>query len=211
MSHQEIVHLIAIYGYWGIALGATVDSFGMPVPGEVMVLSAGMYAGATHRIALLSVIGAAMLGAMCGDNASYALGRYGGAGLIERYGHAVHFGAPQRRIARYFFCRYGGRVALPGRFLPVIHIGVAFLAGTQRMSWARFALFNALACLLWASGLGGAGYLFGAIVLGVGDIVAAASVPLALGIALAASVALRLAEHRLQRRADRFEAEQGAG
>lgn len=207
MSHGQILHLIGLYGYWAIALGATVDSFGVPVPGEIMVLVAGMYAGATHRLALLLVIGAAASGAVCGDNASYALGRFGGARLMERYGHAVRFGPTRQRIARYLFRRYGGRVVLAGRFLPVVHIGVAFLAGAHGMRWPRFASANVLACVLWGSALGGSGYLFGAVVLRVGDAVTAASVPLALGIALAAAVALRLAESRLEGLVHRFEVE----
>lgn len=210
MSQQEILHLIAVYGYWVIAVGATVDSFGVPVPGEVMLLSAGMYAGATHRILLPLAIIAAAAGAICGDNLSYALGRFGGTRFLHRYGHVLHFGRRRQRIARYLFRRFGGGVVLGGRFIPVIHIGTAFLAGTEEMGWLQFALLNGLACLVWSTLLGSAGYLLGAAVLRVGDVIAAASIPLALVILVAAGSGLHFAEKRLQREADRAEAKDRA-
>jgi membrane protein DedA with SNARE-associated domain len=202
MSHQQLFHLIAAYGYWFIAIGATSDSFGVPVPGELMILSAGMYSGATHRLALPLVIVAAAAGAICGDNLSYALGRFGGTRLVERYGEILRFGPRRRRIAQYLFRRYGDRVVLGGRFLPVLHIAAAFLAGLEGMGWPRFALFNASACALWAAALGSLGFASGTVVLRVGDVLTAASIPFALLILVLAGTGLRLVENRLQRQAD---------
>jgi membrane protein DedA with SNARE-associated domain len=92
----------------------------------------------------------------------------------------------------------------------VIHIGAAFLAGTEEMGWLQFALLNGLACLVWSTLLGSAGYLLGAAVLRVGDVIAAASIPLALVILVAAGSGLHFAEKRLQREADRAEAKDRA-
>jgi membrane protein DedA with SNARE-associated domain len=203
MSQAEILRLIATYGYWIIAVGVTVDSFGVPVPGEIMLLSAGMYAGATHRLSFPLVVGAAAAGAVVGDNSSYALGRLGGTRLLERYGHIVRFGRQRQRVLRYLLDRYGRHVVLGGRFVPVVHIGAAFLAGSEKMRWPRFALFNGLACLLWSAALAGAGYLCGKAVLKVGDVVAAASIPLALVIIVVAGVAFHLLEGRLERQMER--------
>lgn len=199
MSDAEILRLIANYGYWGIAVGVTVDSFGVPVPGEIMLLSAGMYAGATHRLSFAMVVAAAAAGAVVGDNLSYLLGRFGGSKLLERYGHVVRFGRRRQRIARYILDRYGEPVVLGGRFVPVVHIGAAFMAGTERMRWPRFALLNVIACVLWSVALGGLGFVCGKAVLKAGDVFAAASVPLALLIILAVGIAFHLAESRLQR------------
>ena len=165
---------------------------------------------ATHRILLPLVILAAAGGAICGDNLSYALGRFGGARVLERYGHILHFGRSRQRIARYLFRRFGGGVVLGGRFLPVIHIGAAFIAGTKEMGWTRFALFNGLACLLWSAILGTAGYLLGAAVLRVGDVIAAASIPLALVFIMLAGYGFHAMEGRLQRKADEAESEEKA-
>ncbi|GAC1519517.1 MAG: hypothetical protein NVS2B16_25890 [Chloroflexota bacterium] len=64
-------------------------------------------------------------------------------------------------VGRYLFTQHGGKVVFFGRFLPVLRIWAAFLAGTHRMSWQWFLLFNAAGGVLWAALMGTAAYAFG--------------------------------------------------
>lgn len=202
MTNHQIIHLIALYGYWAILVGVTVDSFGVPVPGEVMLLAASVYAGATHHLTIGLVVLAAAVGGVCGDNLSYLLGRRGGSRLLRRYGRFVRVDARRIRLGHYIFQRYGAAIVFLGRFIPVLHIWSAFLAGTHAMAWRRFALCNAIGCLVWASALGAVGYAFGSTALRYGGVLVGLSVPLAVFLGVAVLLLLRLFERRLQTEAD---------
>ncbi|HZT96840.1 MAG TPA: DedA family protein [Chloroflexota bacterium] len=199
---RELAHLVAVYGYWAILLGSAVDSFGLPVPGEIMVVTAAVYAGASHRLAVPLLIGAAALGMIGGDNLSFVLGREGGSRLAGRFGHLVHFDERRQRLARYLFRRHGKKMVFGGRFVPVVHVWTAFLAGTNSMSWHRFMPLNAVACVLWASVLVACGYAFGAAAVHVGGVVAAFSPLIAALFLVAGLLVVRLMERRWQREAD---------
>ena len=203
VSSHTVTYLVETYGYAAIVVGVAVDSFGIPVPGEVMLITASVYAGATHRLMLPVVILAAAFGAIAGDNLSFQLGRQGGYRLLRRYGHVLRFDNRRQRLARYLFTRYGALIIIMGRFVPVIHIWTAFLAGTTAMRWPRFAVLNAVGCALWATALSAAGFALGNVAIQVGGTIFALSVPIAFVVTLLMVVAFRLMEDRLQREADR--------
>ena len=90
-------------------------------------------------------------GAIIGDNIGYWIGDKGGYRLLRRYGHYVHVDEPKMKIGRYIFDRYGGKVVFFGRFVSVLRTYAAFLAGTNRMRWRRFLVFNAAGGIVWAA------------------------------------------------------------
>lgn len=184
-------HLLADWGYGAIAAAVIADSFGVPVPGEVMVLLAAVYAGATHHLSLP------------GDNITYALGRHGGYPLVKRYGWIIHLDARRLTIGRYLFHSHGGSVVWLGRLVPVAHIWTAALAGVNRMPWPRFALANAAGAVVWATGLSLAGYLLGKTALRLGVLLVGAAVPLAVILGLAVLLLLRARERSLYEAATR--------
>lgn len=100
-SSHALTHLIVTYGYWAILLGVAVDSFGMPLPGEAMLLTASVYASATHQLLLPLVILCAVAGGVIGDNLSYCLGRQGGTRLLQRFGPLVHLNRRRQLLAQY--------------------------------------------------------------------------------------------------------------
>jgi membrane protein DedA with SNARE-associated domain len=206
-SGHTLTHLIVTYGYWAILIGVAVDSFGVPLPGEAMLLTASVSAGATRQLVLPLVIMAAAAGGVIGDNLSYYLGRQGGTRLLQRFGSLVHLNRRRQLLAQYLFRRYGAPVVVIGRFIPIIHIATAVLAGVNAMSWRRFALYNGLGCLLWASLLGLAGFSLGQIAIEVDRAVLAFAVPGASVIAIGVLLLLRLFETRLQRQAEAVMAE----
>jgi membrane protein DedA with SNARE-associated domain len=197
-------HLLADWGYGAIAAAVIADSFGVPVPGEVMVLLAAVYAGATHHLSLPGVIAAAGAGAILGDNITYALGRHGGYPLVKRYGWIIHLDARRLTIGRYLFRCHGGSVVWLGRLVPVAHIWTAALAGVNRMPWPRFVLANAAGAVVWATGLSLAGYLLGKTALRLGALLVGAAVPLAVIVGLAVLLLLRARERSLYEAATRM-------
>src|SRR2546430_15797385 len=81
--------LLATYGYLAVFVFVGVESIGIPVPGETMLVTAAIYAGTTGRLSIFWVIVASAAGAIVGDNIGYVIGRTGGYRLIKRYGRYI--------------------------------------------------------------------------------------------------------------------------
>jgi membrane protein DedA with SNARE-associated domain len=144
-------HLIDSYGYWAVALFVGVESLGVPLPGETALILAGIYAGHTHKLSIWAIFAVAAAAAIVGDNIGYWIGDTGGYRLLRRYGHYVRFDETKFKIGRYLFDRHGGKVVFFGRFVSVLRTYAAFLAGTNRMHWRRFLIFNAAGGIIWAA------------------------------------------------------------
>lgn len=167
----NIHHLIATYGYIAVFLLVAAESLGVPLPGETALIAAATYAGATHRLSVWAVFAVAAAAAIIGDTTGYWIGDKGGYRLVRRYGHYVRLDEKKMNVARYLFDRHGGKVVFFGRFVSVLRTYAAFLAGTTRMRYRRFLVFNAAGGILWA-----ALYSFGAYY--AGGAITRASTPL---------------------------------
>jgi membrane protein DedA with SNARE-associated domain len=188
--------LLAVYGYWAVLALVTVESMGIPVPGEATLLAAAIYAGTTHRLSIVLVVLAAATGAITGDNIGFLIGRTGGARLLQRVGRYVRLNEGKLQLGRYLFDRHDGKVVFFGRFVAVLRVWAAVLAGANQMPWKRFLAFNTAGGVLWAT-------LMGSLAFALGDHVHELNGPLSLGsTALAATVMLggMIAMHRVERR-----------
>lgn len=196
-AEKQFPHLLSEWGYPAIILAIVADSLGVPIPGEVMLILAAVYAGATHRLLLLGVIASAAAGAILGDNLTYSIGRWGGYPLLRQHGRIFHLGPRRLMIGQYLFQRYGPFIVWVGRLVPVIHIWTAVLAGVNRMAWLPFALTNFAGAVVWAVGLSLAGYALGRVALHFGGIIAGTALPAAFLIAGGVLLLLRANERRL--------------
>jgi membrane protein DedA with SNARE-associated domain len=156
-----VTSLIAHYGYLAVLVIVGLESFGIPAPGETTLITAALYAGATHNLSIVGVVLAAIVGAILGDNLGYLVGHWGGYRLLVRYGRYIRFTEERIKVARYLFFRFGGEVVFFGRFVALLRAYAAFLAGTTRMPWRRFLVFNAAGGIAWATIYGVAAYLLG--------------------------------------------------
>lgn len=159
-SHHDLHQLIAVYGYWAIAFIVALESMGIPLPGETILIIGAGYAG-THGGNLALVILSAILGAIVGDNIGYLAGRELGAPFLKRYGSSIGVTGPRLKLGQYLFMRYGGSVVFFGRFVAVLRFLAAFLAGVNRMPWVRFLVANAAGAAVWATMVGVAAYSLG--------------------------------------------------
>jgi membrane protein DedA with SNARE-associated domain len=202
ITTQQITSLVASYGYWAVLLVVAVESMGVPVPGETTLLAAAVYAGATQRLQVALVIGAAAAGAILGDNIGYLLGRFGGSRLLHRFGRYVRLNERRLRLGSYLFDRHGGKVVFYGRFVAILRAWAALLAGAYRMSWRRFIVFNAAGGVVWAALMGLIGFTFGSTLLALGGVIASVSTALAVTVMAVSLIVLRRNEQRLQLAAD---------
>jgi membrane protein DedA with SNARE-associated domain len=167
-----------------------------------MLLTASIYAGTTHRLTLILVVAAAATGAIVGDNIGFLLGREGGYRLLQRYGTYVRLDEERLRLGQYLFQKRGGTMVFWGRFLPVLRIWAAFLAGANCMAWHRFLAFNAAGGIVWASLMGGTAYALGSTILRHGGVISLMGVALAMLLMASVTLVVRRNEQRLQEEAD---------
>ncbi len=148
---MSIEHLLTTYGYAAVFLLVALESLGIPLPGESILIAAGVYAGHTHRLSVWVIAIVAATAAVLGDNAGFWIGDKGGYRLVRRYGHYVRVDEAKLKVGRYVFDRHGGKVVFFGRFVSVLRTYAAFLAGTLRMRWRTFLVYNAAGGILWAA------------------------------------------------------------
>ena len=138
------------YGYWALFGAILLEDFGMPVPGETLLIASALLAsqGQMHIVPLLLT---ACVAAVTGDNIGYAIGRFGGRKLVLRYGNYVLISEQRLQKAEGFYLRYGGAVVVVARFLAVLRQLNGIVAGTIKMDWRRFLAYNILGAALWVS------------------------------------------------------------
>lgn len=161
IAASNLDFLLANYGYWAVFVFVAIESTGIPFPGETMLLTAAIYAGTTHHLAIPLVILAAAAGAIVGDNVGFWVGREGGYRLLRRYGPYIRLDERKIKLGQYLFLKHGGKVVFFGRFVAVLRAWAAFLAGTNRMRWPSFLIYNALGGVVWATVYGLGGYYLG--------------------------------------------------
>lgn len=147
---MNVDHLVSSYGYWAVLALVGLESLGIPLPGETILIVAGTLAGKYHHLSVWGIFAAAAAGAIIGDNIGFWIGDKGGYRLLVRYGKYVRLDEGKLKVGRYIFDRHGGKVVFFGRFVSILRTYAAFLAGTNRMRWHTFLVFNAAGGVLWA-------------------------------------------------------------
>lgn len=158
---QTLVNLLSTYGYAVIFVVILLESMGLPLPGETVLVTAAAFT-ARGTLSLPIVIGVAVFAAILGDSGGYWIGRTGGIALVQRYGTALHIHASTLERAEQFFARHGPKTVFLGRFVALLRMWTAVLAGVTRMPYRVFAVYNVLGAVCWASLFGVLGAFFGA-------------------------------------------------
>ncbi|MEV0811102.1 DedA family protein [Micromonospora sp. NPDC050200] len=130
-----------------------VESMGVPLPGEIVLVSSALLAAA-GVVEPEWVACAAAFGAILGDSIGYAVGRRGGRPLLARLGRRFprHLGPTQLARAEQSFARHGVWAVFFGRFVALLRILAGPLAGALHVPYRRFLLANAAGGLVWAFG-----------------------------------------------------------
>lgn len=201
LSPEQLHHLIQTYGVWTVSLIVALESLGIPLPGEAVLILASVYA-ATHDGNIAMVITAATVGAIVGDNIGYMIGREFGYRLVLKFGTYAGLTEGRIKLGQYLFQQYGGMVVFFGRFFAVLRFLAAFLAGVNQLSWPRFLIANALGALVWANIVGISAYTLGRSIHDVQGPAGAIGITAALAIVFAIFFYLRRHEAELQARAE---------
>ncbi|WP_158240719.1 DedA family protein [Telmatospirillum siberiense] len=149
------------YGIVAVFIILTFESCGIPLPGESLLIVAAMLSG-RGDFSVGSLFLSAWAGAVLGDNIGYLIGRILGHDLLLRYGGKIGLNAARIGRIEAIFARYGPVAVGFSRFFSVLRQLNGIVAGTMKMDWWRFLIFNALGGALWVLVWTMAGYYFGA-------------------------------------------------
>src|SRR5271165_3490351 len=155
-----IVATISASGYLGIVALMAIESACIPLPSEIIMPFSG-YLASTGRFDLFLVATAGAIGCNIGSTIAYAVGRYGGRPLIERWGPYILISRRDLAAADRFFARYGNIAVLVGRLLPVIRTFIALPAGIARLPQLKFQIYTFIGSWPWCFALAYIGYKLG--------------------------------------------------
>lgn len=156
------------WGYLAVAGMIGVESFGVPAPGQTIMVAAAIYAGA-GRLNIVAVGAIAFVAAVMGDNIGYWIGVRGGRKLVHRFGRYVFLTPERLERAERFFARRGNRIVLVARFIDGIRQFNGVIAGITAMPWRTFLLYNAIGAFLWVGWWTTIAYLLGTHLVAIFD------------------------------------------
>jgi membrane protein DedA with SNARE-associated domain len=199
---DALIKLIPIYGPWIIFGIVALESAGVPLPGETILVAAALLASTTGQINIVIVVLAAAAGATVGDGVGYMVGRKLGLPFLRRCGRYIRLDEDRLLIGRYLFFQYGNAVVFFGRFIAVLRMFAALLAGASCMPAGRFFLFNMIGGVCWACLFGFGAYAAGAEIYNISGTLSVISLGLFIAAGYALSIFIRRNEVTLRRRAE---------
>jgi membrane protein DedA with SNARE-associated domain len=192
---SSLIRLIQVYGPWIISVVVALESAGVPLPGETILVAAALLAAATNQIDIAVIVAAAAAGAIIGDGIGYMVGRRFGMPLLRKYGRYIRLDENRLLIGRYLFFRYGNSVVFFGRFIAVLRMFAALLAGANSMPAGRFFFFNVTGGICWACLFGFGAHAVGTEIYKISETMSLVS----LGLFIAAGSALSIIIRRYEK------------
>ncbi|MGW3018339.1 DedA family protein [Streptomyces longwoodensis] len=148
----DTVPAVAVYAVVGLVIG--LESLGIPLPGEIILVSAALMASQHGDINPVILGTCATVGAVVGDSIGYAIGRKGGRPLLAWLARKFprHFGEGHVATAERSFEKWGMWAVFFGRFIALLRIFAGPLAGVLHMPYWKFLIANVLGGIVWAGG-----------------------------------------------------------
>ncbi|NET57442.1 MAG: DedA family protein [Symploca sp. SIO2E6] len=160
LSLETIQEIARQYGYWAVFLGITLESAGIPLPGETITLVGGFLAG-SGNLNYWIVLLCAIAGATIGDNCGYWLGKVGGWPLLLKLGGVFRISEAQLVEVKKEFGENAAKAVFFGRFVALLRIFAGPMAGIAEMPYPQFLLCNFSGATLWAAIMVTLSFFFG--------------------------------------------------
>jgi membrane protein DedA with SNARE-associated domain len=160
---ESIQGFVESHGQWALLIMfalLALESFGLPLPGETALIACSVLAS-QGSLSIVWVVVVGVAAAIIGDNLGYWAARKGGRPLLER--HRLTRGYAEKYLPKgeRFFARHGGKTVFIGRFVAVLRVTAAWIAGISHMHWWRFLGWNAAGGIVWATGVSLISYYLG--------------------------------------------------
>ncbi|MER6573148.1 DedA family protein [Streptomyces sp. NPDC001093] len=191
--------------YAVVALVIGLESLGIPLPGEIILVSAALMSSQHSGINPVVLGACATAGAVIGDSIGYAIGRKGGRPLLAWLGDKFpkHFSEGHVATAERSFEKWGMWAVFFGRFIALLRIFAGPLAGVLQMPYWKFLTANVLGGICWAGGTTAAVYYVGVVAEGWLKKFSYVGLAAAVVIGLATMLIIRRKAKKAQQQADR--------
>jgi len=161
---EQLILAVGLIGLFAIVFAESGLFFGFFLPGDSLLLTAGVLSAAHPEVfPIWLVCAVCFVAAVTGDAVGYTFGYRVGRRLYDRP-DSRFFKKSHLAAAEDFYRRHGGKTIVIARFLPFVRTFAPIVAGTARMHYPRFALFNFTGAIMWAIGVPLAGYALGSII-----------------------------------------------
>ena len=163
MLASAVTSFIEQHSQWAMLLMfllLMLESFGLPVPGETALIACSVLAS-QGSLSIEWVIAVGVLAAIVGDNLGYWAARKGGRPLLERYRLTRPYAEKYLPRGERFFAKHGGKAVFLGRFVAILRVTAAWVAGIAHMDWWRFFAWNAAGGIVWATAVSLVSYSLG--------------------------------------------------
>ncbi|MET8166270.1 DedA family protein [Streptomyces sp. NPDC005329] len=159
----DTVPAAAVYAVVGLVIG--LESLGIPLPGEIILVSAALLSSQHGGVNPVVLGACATAGAVIGDSIGYAIGRKGGRPLLAWLGAKFprHFSEGHVATAERSFEKWGMWAVFFGRFVALLRIFAGPLAGVLHMPYWKFLIANVLGGIAWAGGTTAVIYYVGVV------------------------------------------------
>ncbi|MGW0996382.1 DedA family protein [Streptomyces sp. NPDC002520] len=159
----DSVPAAAVYAVVALVIG--LESLGIPLPGEIVLVSAALMSSQHSGINPIVLGACATAGAVIGDSVGYAIGRKGGRPLLTWLGKKLprHFSEAHVATAERSFEKWGMWAVFFGRFVALLRIFAGPLAGVLHMPYWKFLIANVLGGICWAGGTTAVIYYVGVV------------------------------------------------
>ena len=143
-----VTQAIAAGGYPLVMFAMVLESMVFPLPSEAVMPFAGFLV-AKGEMNFWWVLCASTLGSIVGSWLSYAMGRYGGRAIVDRWGKYLLLNHHHLNVSEKFFAKYGEEMIFVSRFIPVVRHLISIPAGMAEMNIWKFSLFTILGAGAW--------------------------------------------------------------
>jgi membrane protein DedA with SNARE-associated domain len=171
-----VTHFVENYGLWVVFVVVLLEVAGLPfIPGETALIAAAVLASQGHG-SIVWTIALAIVAAILGAGASYAVGRHWGRRVLKRWPWFERVSRPGVERSDLFFKAHGSKAVVIGRFVPILRATLGWMAGVGRMPLPRFVAANVAGAVAWGLAIGLIAYYVGGAVIRYGTYAIAGAV-----------------------------------
>jgi membrane-associated protein len=166
---RDLPALVQWAGYVGLTVIVFTETglfFGFFLPGDSLLVTAGLLAAQGLPLDVLTLGLLLNLAAVAGDNTNYWIGRLTGPRIFNRE-DSLFFRRKHAERAHAFYERHGAKTIALARFMPIIRTFAPLVAGVARMDYRVFLTFSVIGGTLWIWSMLLTGYFLGRYIPGV--------------------------------------------
>jgi membrane protein DedA with SNARE-associated domain/rhodanese-related sulfurtransferase len=157
---NETAEFVIRHGYAVLFFWILAEQGALPIPSLPLLLVCGALTK-TGRLSAAMVLFLGVLACLIADGAWFQLGRSRGKKILGFLCRVALEPDSCVRQTENGFVSYGVRFLLISKFIPGMNAMAAPLAGSARVGWGQFLLFDSLGAAFFVSSWGTVGYLFG--------------------------------------------------